>query len=217
MSKLSPAYREDHAEGIDPRLRKHLDESYFQKLPHVTGLNPRLLVVFAGGNGVGKSTLAIKIGDELAGLVLENDAIKRQLLALLPTIAGEKLNTITWQYTMDLYKRLPEITNNGLIVRDGVIHWYFDRILPIFEKQGYELFVVRYEISDELSRQLIADRGDKETVSASRLQELLIDQKIHLKRFKEAVRTDIVLTDETLFDHDRVVTALRQKVATSCV
>lgn len=62
MQKLSPNYRTDDAFGLDPKIRAYLDEHYFKHLPIVETPNPKLLIVFSGGNAIGKSTLARKIG-----------------------------------------------------------------------------------------------------------------------------------------------------------
>jgi hypothetical protein len=113
-----------------------------------------------------------------------------------------------------VYSRLHTLTVNGLIVRDGAIHWYYDRILPAFEHQGYELLVVRYDLGDVLCKELIHTRGDTETVSASRLEEIINDHKIHLKRFNAEHTADIVLNEQTYHDHARVIEALRAKLDT---
>ena len=148
--KLSPKYRDDPSEGIDPEMRDYLDANYFAKLDNIHHHNPKLLVVFAGGNAVGKTTLSKKIESELKGLRLENDGVKRAILSKYPDLAmTDKLHNITWQYTMDLYKRLDNMTTNGLVIRDGIITWYYDRILPIFRERGYEIFVVGYDLSEK--------------------------------------------------------------------
>lgn len=213
MAKLSPQYRNDSSEGIDPKLRAYLDREFFEKLEYTHENNPKLLVVFAGGNAVGKSTLAVKIADAFHGIRLENDGVKRAILSSRPELAmTDELHHITWQYTMDLYQRLDAMTNNGLIVRDGIITWYYDRILPIFVERGYELFIVGYDLSEEKMRELIATRGDTATSTAQRFFELIPDQQIHLKRFLTEYRADVVLDDTSIFDHDKVLHALRQRL-----
>lgn len=213
MSKLSPRYRNDSSEGIDPHLRNYLDSNYFAKLANIEESNPKLLVVFAGGNAVGKSTLSERISEELKGLRLENDGVKRVLLKAYPELAmTDKLHNLTWQYTMDLYKRLDDLSPNGLIVRDGIITWYFDRILPIFIERGYKIFVVGYDLSDDKMAELIDSRGDTPTSTAKRFRGLIADQKIHLKRFFEHYNADIMLKDATIFDHDGVIASIRRKI-----
>ncbi len=212
MSKLSPAYREDSYEGIPQKVKDYLDTHFLAKLTNITHVNPKLLVVFSGGNAVGKSSLSRKIAEELHGVILENDAIKLHLLEFDPDMDRDKLQLLTWQYTMNLYNRCSHDIKNGLIIRDGVIDWYYDRILPIFEKQGYEVFIVGYNMSRHKLTQLVAARGDKSTVSVSRLIELLDDHQIHQERFRRIYEPNILLGDDTVFDHDRVIKVIRSKV-----
>ena len=213
MTKLSSHYREDSSDGLDPEIREYLDREYFAKLENVDVAHPKLLVVFAGGNAIGKSTLSRKIASELGGLWLENDGVKRVLLQKYPELAKvDALHHLTWKYTMDLYGRLDTVTKNGLIVRDGIITWYYDRILPIFSRGGYELFVVGYNLSEAKSQELIKQRGDTATTTVERLLKLREDQRIHLERFLTEYDADSMLDDDTVFDHDAVVAAIRMKM-----
>lgn len=169
-----------------------------------------MLVVFAGGNAVGKSTLSARLMSELHGIRLENDGVKRAILKHRPELAmTDQLHRMTWQYTMDLYKRLDTLTQNGLVIRDGVIQWYFDRILPIFVERGYKIFIIGYDLSDDKMRELIHARGNTNTSTEERFYQLIPDQKIHLKRFFEHYQADIMLHDDTVFDHNTVVSGVR--------
>ncbi|HEU0266289.1 MAG TPA: AAA family ATPase [Candidatus Saccharimonadaceae bacterium] len=209
--KLSPHYRDDSVDMLDAETQDYLDREYFQKLPNLDVPHEKLLVVFAGGTGVGKSTLAARLERELQGLRIENDGVKRCLLMRRPELAGtEALHQLTWWYTMDLYRRLGTLTRNGLVIRDGIITWYYDRILPIFFEYGYRLFIIAYQLSDEKSRELIHARGDTPTVTEQHQYELLQDQQIHLQRFLSNYSADITLDDTTVFEHDRVVRALQE-------
>ena len=212
MKKLSPTYRYDTDTGIPADVKLYLDEHFLVSLQNREVMHPKLLVVFSGGNGVGKSSLARKIESELSAVVLENDEVKVHLLKYNPEISRDDLQRLTWQYTIDLYKRISKEVSNGLVVRDGIIDWYYDRILPIFEVQGYELFVVGYDISERKSAELIRARGDKPTVSAEHLISLLKEHKAHQLRFRKIYKPDILLNDDTIFDQDSVIKALRQKL-----
>lgn len=212
--KLSPLYRTDDAAGVPAEVKQYLDKTYFADLPHKTTANPKVLVVFSGGNAMGKSTLSKVIGERLGALVLENDDIKERLVAYNPELSRDELNTLTWQYSMDLYARLGALTPNGLVVRDGVIDWYFDRILPVFERQGYKLFIIGFDVSRALREELIRKRGDKPTITVDRLLSLMPEQDIHIARFRRQHTPDIILNDETLFDAERVVRAIREVIET---
>ena len=86
MKKLSEHYRTDDVTAIDPEMSKYLDEEYLPTLDNLDAVNPKVLVVFSGGNATGKSGLSLRIGDELQGVVIENDAIKRAILRKIPDI-----------------------------------------------------------------------------------------------------------------------------------
>lgn len=214
MDMLSKSYRNDAVAPLDSELTTYLDNAFLSRLPHLTANNPKILVVFSGGNAVGKSSLAQRISDDLSGLVLENDDIKRCLKRRYPDLTNG-LSSMTWSYTMGLYARLDTVTPNGLIVRDGVIDWYYDRILPIFERAGYRLFVIAYDISVEKSLELITVRGDTDTTNVARLRVLLQEHALHQTRFRRLYTPDITLKDETLFDYDPVIARLRDVVASN--
>ena len=211
MEKLSKLYRDDSA-VITSELRQQLDEVFLPTLHNLEVEHPQVVVVFSGGNAVGKSTLSKKIGNELQAVVLENDAIKRSILGIMPNVERITLQQMTWQYSMDLYRRLPDLTKNGLVVRDGLIDWYYDRILPIFENGGYRLFVIQYEVSKEASIQAIKRRGDTPTITVERLLMQLEDHEIHQRRFRSHYKADIIIDESNLFDHDRVVALLRESI-----
>jgi len=214
MTKLSPKYRNDPSDGLDVQLKERLDREFFGTLENVEHINPKMVVVFAGGNAVGKSTLSVRLMSELHGIRLENDGVKRAILKHQPELAmTDQLHRMVWQYTMDLYKRLDTLTQNGLVIRDGVIQWYFDRILPIFVERGYRIFIIGYDLSEAKMRELIRARGNTDTSTEERFYQLIPDQKIHLKRFFEQYQADIMLHDDTLFDHDAVVAAVRNALA----
>jgi len=212
MTKISPSYRNDSAE-IDMQLREYLDSVYFEKLQNIRVPNPKIFVVFSGGSAVGKSTLARKIESDLKALVIENDGIKRCLLKKNPLISRGNLDVLTWKYHMSLYARIDELSPNGLVVRDGVIDWYYDRILPIFEKKNFETFSVFFNASKAKRVELIEYRGDTPTVTAKALVEIMSEQDVHIDRYRKEHASDIVLSDSNLFDHEKVIKLLRERVA----
>ena len=194
-------------------LREYLDTAYLAKLPHLAVAHPKLAVVFSGGNAVGKSTMSRAIQERFHGLVIENDGIKRTILKREPDFVWEKLNPVTWAYTTELYRRLGSISPNGLLVRDGVVDWYYDRIFPILKESGYELFIIEYDLSHEKQVALIEARGDTETFTAERALEILGDHAVHQKEFRSRHKADVVLTDDTVFDTDLVLEKLEKRLA----
>ena len=200
-------------EAIDPELRGYLDREFFQKLDNINATNPKVLVVFAGGNAVGKSTLSAKIAKELRGLRFNNDDIRRAIVRKFPELARtQRVNQLLWQYSMDMYDRLESMTSNGLIIRDAIITGSYEKILPQFEVRGYGLFVIGYDLSDEKLKQLIIDRGDTDIVTVQNMLNQLEFHKQNRQRFFGEYSADIMLDDESVFEHDRVIDALRETI-----
>ena len=198
-------------EAIDPELRGYLDREFFQKLDNINATNPKVLVVFAGGNAVGKSTLSAKIAKELRGLRFNNDDIRRAIVRKFPELARtQRVNQLLWQYSMDLYDRLESMTSNGLIIRDAIITGSYEKILPQFEVRGYGLFVIGYDLSDEKLKQLIIDRGDTDIVTVQNMLNQLEFHKQNRQRFFGEYSADIMLDDESVFEHDEVVHTLQE-------
>lgn len=214
MQKLSPRYRTDSSDGLPEEIKEYLDEQYFKQLEHLGTEHPKLLIAFSGASAVGKTVLSQRIKSELQALVLENDAVKAHLKTLQPDISFDDLNRLTWQYTTNLYKRLSRVTANGLVVRDGVIDWYYDRILPDFFAQGYQLFTIAYDLSRDKRIELIRKRGDMPNATVDRFIDLIEDNDIHTKRFRAEYAPDIVLHDNNLFEHDPVIDAIRARLET---
>lgn len=207
-------FRNDPVEPPSDGVRTYLDTTYFHQLPFKDIAHPKLLIVFSGGNAVGKSALAKHIEQELQALVIENDAIKAKLLENqnFALVDRPTLGRMTWNYTMELYTRLDSLTPNGLVVRDAVIDWYYDRILPIFLTQGYELFVIRFDVSRAKSIAMVQQRGDKDWISAEKLVSLLDLHETHSKRFLSEYTPDVTLNDDTLFEYEPVIAAIRRKL-----
>lgn len=198
-------------EAIDPELRDYLDKEFFEKLDNINVVNPKVLVVFAGGNAVGKSTLSAKIAKELRGLRFNNDDIRRAIVRKFPELAHtQRVNELLWQYSVDMHNRLESMTSNGLIIRDAIITGSYEKILPKFEARGYRLFVIGYNLSDEKLRQLIIDRGDTDIVTVQNMLNQLEFHKQNRQRFFREYHADIMLDDESVFEHDRVVDSLRE-------
>ena len=113
---------------------------------------------------------------------------------------------------MDMYDRLESMTSNGLIIRDAIITGSYEKILPQFEVRGYGLFVIGYDLSDEKLKQLIIDRGDTDIVTVQNMLNQLEFHKQNRQRFFGEYSADIMLDDESVFEHDRVIDALRETI-----
>lgn len=209
----SKFYKDDGQIILPDDVRQYLDERILPELPNLHVTNPKLLVVFSGGNAMGKSTISTRLAKDLQALVLNNDRARHLLATKWPDMHPDKVNRYMWQYMFELYQNLDSLTPNGLVVRDGVIDWYYDKIFPIFTERGYEIFIIAFDLSRQKRIELVKTRGDTAVAKVDGLLEMVDDLMTYEQRFRAVHAPDITLTDDTLFDHDRVIQAVQKRLS----
>ncbi|HJP96035.1 MAG TPA: hypothetical protein VJ843_01545 [Candidatus Saccharimonadales bacterium] len=209
----SKFYKDDGIIVIPDVVRRYLDEHLLPELQNMQATNPKLLVVFSGGNAMGKSTISGRLAADLQALVLNNDRTRHLLATKWPSMHRDEVNRYMWQYMLELYQRLDTLTPNGLVVRDGVIDWYYDKIFPIFEAQGYRIFIIAFDLSRQKRIDLVTSRGDTHVAKVDGMLEMIDDLIVYEKLFRAQYEPDITLTDDNLFDHDRVVQAVQKRLS----
>jgi predicted kinase len=210
----SKFFKNDAAIIVPADLRQYLDTHFLPNLPNATVPHPKLLIVFSGGNAMGKSAISARLARDLQALVLENDDIRRAILRYDPQMDRDELNRYMWQYMLDLYAGLSALTPNGLVVRDGVIDWYHSKILPLFKEQGYRIFVIAFDLSREKRIELVKQRGDTSVNTVASFLEMIDDHMHYEKRFRDLYTPDVILDSTNLFDHDHIVAEVRKVLAT---
>lgn len=208
----SKFYKDDGQIHIPADMRQYLDEHFIPQLHNLSASNPKLLVVFSGGNAMGKSTISARLAQDLQAIVLSNDDLRHMIEQQWPNTPRVETNRYMWQYMFELYGRLNTITPNGLVVRDGVIDWYHDKILPLFEQQGYEIFIIAFDVPRAKRVELIEARGDTEVAKVSGLLAMIDDHLVYEKKFRSLYTPDVTLTSDNLFDHNYVVQAVQNRL-----
>lgn len=212
MDEAVKYYEKDEVNFVPDDLKAYLDEHYLKKLKNLSATNPKLLVIFAGANAAGKSTISEKISKELHGLVLRNDIVREMVIKQYPGLERVDRNHYIWGYHMSVYERLDQITKNGLVVRDAVSSWYPERILPVFTERGYAVFIIAFDVSREKYIEIMRKRGDTPVITVERQIEMLDEHLEHLQKFLSLYTPDITLHDDNMFDHDTVIAAIKARL-----
>lgn len=208
----SKFYKDDGHINIPNDVRNYLDEHVLSGVPNLQNPNPKLLVVFSGGNAMGKTTISTRLAKDLRALVLNNDRTRHLIATKWPDMPHDEVNRYMWQYMLELYQNLDSLTPNGLVVRDGVIDWYYDKLFPIFSERGYKIFIIAFDLSRQKRIDLVKQRGDTHVANVDSLLEMVDDLIVYERRFRAVHAPDITLTDANLFDHDRVVRAVQERL-----
>lgn len=208
----SKFYKDDGEIRVPDDIRQYLDAHFIPELHNLKVPHPKLLVVFSGGNAMGKSTISAQLAQDLQALVLSNDDLRQMIEQQWPALSRDEVNRYMWQYMFDLYGSLDSVTPNGLVVRDGIIDWYHDKILPLFAAHGYDIFIIAFDIPREKRVELVKARGDTEVAKVSGLLAMLDDHLVYEQKFRALHNPDLVITADNLYDHDRVVRAVQERL-----
>lgn len=146
-----------HVHGCEKRaLSTETMEEVFEK--QVKGFrfmderNPKLLILFSGTPGMGKTTLAKRLEDHFHGLRLNLDGLRE----IQPSFRYEDplLQYLRW----GIMKLLGE-TSNHLIILDASVDRKYQICHSLALKNGFRIFLIRMEMEREDVEERIIQRG----------------------------------------------------------
>lgn len=123
---------------------KQVHPLYIKKLKNLHTYNKKLLILFSGVPGSGKTFVAKKIEEEFKAIRINADTIRgifrKSILPKYPQIKGN-FNEIVIDYTFYLMDHIPQ--NNGLIIIDSSIDRKYKRVFKWAKNNGYKYFIIR--------------------------------------------------------------------------
>lgn len=188
----------------DPRIIKEVGEAYIASLKNLDVAHPRLLVLFSGAPGVGKTTIAQKIESEFRGLRLENDAIRRMLKQDYPDMMLEDISRLTYVIMQNSWDWLVDNSDNGLFVIDASIDRRYAQVEEFAREYGFKTVLLAFEITDQDHEQRIRNRGEHPFASLDRILSFAQQRRQEQKDFLSHHAPDMVITrsttDEQIFE-----------------
>lgn len=141
-------------ERYEDVFQKHL-----QILKHLDVANPRLLIMFSGTPGMGKTTVAKELEDELQAIRLSTDEARFFLQA-------SGLNTTLADAYLDwCLQKVTEISSNHLIILDRSVDRTYPGYLKFAKSYGYDTFLVRMQVPRPIVEERIRKRGREDTAA----------------------------------------------------
>lgn len=150
---------------------------HYATFKHLDAAHPRLLILFSGTPGMGKTTLSHFIEDQLQAIRLSSDE-SRQFLRDAYQNAPEKYydREIGLQaYIQYCLFRLDSHSSNHLIVMDLSIDRTYKKIFKLANALGYETYVIRLTCPRKTLEQRLKNREQEASFYLNRLDQWLQD------------------------------------------
>lgn len=138
-------------------------DSHLQKLSNLDKSNKKMLFLFSGVPGSGKSFIARRLEERYHGIRINNDDIREIIInEVLPKIEGREFDV---QQTLEFYlnhllQKLPE--NNGFLILDSSIDRKLDLVLEYANQKGFKIFLIRIDLPKDIIVKQIKQRAERD-------------------------------------------------------
>ncbi len=135
-----------------------------KKIKFQDRINPKLIVLFLGTPGMGKTTLARILYKHFNGLYINSDEIAHYLSKNGLNTSQKDQNKITLldHFIFDLIKKLEKSSDNHLIFLDRWLEKSYHSIVNFAKDNDYKVYLIRLDVDLEVAQNRIAKRSGKE-------------------------------------------------------
>lgn len=152
FSLLGAAPKEDN----DKTFNGKIFEEHLNTLSNLDKSNPKLIIMFSGTPGMGKTFLAKKLENQFQGLRISSDEVR----SIFKTEKiKDKDSKLLNDYLLWLAKRLTDISPNHLIILDRSIDRTGDMYYKFAKDFGYDVFLIRLDVDRDEVVKRIKERG----------------------------------------------------------
>lgn len=192
-------------------IAKIIFDFHLKRLKNLNVKNNKIMILFSGITGSGKSYLAKKIEERYKGLRINNDdirdIIRDEVLPLARPKSIDKQNILE-NYLGYLYGNLPQ--TNGFLIMDSSIDRKFSVIKDFASKNSYAMFIIRIDLPREMITKQILQRTEKD--SAPYISDLNRQIEDHDRAATEFV-PDFTIKEEKFNDFDKLFRAIDKKIS----
>lgn len=187
-------------------FREEIFEEQMKYLKYLDESNPRVLILFSGTPGMGKTTLAKRLEDYFHGVRINLDLLRKMMSEHGFRYEDPLLQYLRWS----MLKLLAE-TSNHLIILDSSVDRKYEICQTLAKEHGFEIYLIRLEVEREEVEKRIVSRGTD-------VENLLLNMDGYWRdyeKFGETVEADFYLdngseSNETLSE---LIENLTEKMA----
>jgi predicted kinase len=129
-------------------------EDHLKTLLYLDEVHPKLLVMFSGTPGMGKTEIAKQLATYFHGVRISTDEIR----ALLRSHQAKTEENVE-NYLKSSLLKIIEASQNHLIILDCSVDRRYERCLQLAHEAGFATFLIRMEVDPEIVEKRVMQRG----------------------------------------------------------
>lgn len=176
----------------------------FETLLHLEISNPKVLILFSGTPGMGKSTVAKELEQRFSAVRISSDEGRNHL-------SNNGLSRgLSDEYMKWFLEKVVSQTPNQCFILDRSIDRHFSFYESFAKKHGFQIFVIRMDVSKEILTKRIIDRKKSVEAYLSHLHKYMADYDA----FNQTHEVDFVFNNDEEHTQNitRLASAISQKI-----
>jgi len=143
-------------------INEQIYKIHIKKLKNLDFPNKKLIISFSAVPGSGKTTIAKKIETKYKGIRIRSDSVRDIINNLMSANKYSRLKQreIVINYHLYLLNKLRTLPN-GLIILDSSIDRKFAQVKELADKNKYDLFIIKINVSRKTIEHRIKKRNPK--------------------------------------------------------
>ncbi|MBP7837464.1 AAA family ATPase [Candidatus Saccharibacteria bacterium] len=180
--------------NFTPSVLKVIDERYRATLQNLNVSNPRVMILFSGPPGSGKSTVAKAVTERFKAVRLENDVVRIIATELSPEWSLQQKADLCCAYMEKLRSKLISTVPNGLLVVDASIDRQYQEIFNFTKQNSFKTILLAMQIPEAMHREWITNAGNMPYASLEHRLATMRTRRQEQDRFLKHHNPDMVLT-----------------------
>lgn len=187
-----------------------IEKEYFNSLLNLEVQNPRLMILFSGPPGSGKSVLARQIAEKFSAIRLENDELRRLVHAHYPNQSPVQRSEITYKCMGKCWNKLLTESSNGLWVIDASIDRRYKFAFDFANNNSFHKLIIAIRLPEKVNKGRILEREGNSSAHVDAVLKHMAQCRTEQELFLENHNPDMIVSEST--DNEDVLNLVHKKL-----